>query len=446
MEHSKRGNGKVRTENGTDAAGCLGNGTEPGCVRNTTEMCHGRHGADQNHNGQNNVGTIFDTVKLTSHLLSRLTEKDKTCVVDVGRASPVRGVCSPGRATSHEDQATCGETSYQEGIRTNCACSNKEDHICIDYNTAEHNYSHSSLSPDHKATPSNESTTLPHDHPTTPVPLAEPACSATPTSFQVQIGDLLGDILQSRDQGVGLELAFTGEVGASDRVETRGEAPSSLLTMSCQSENEMSRHNSFPVLPLTECHTHSISDQALAEFSNHASSLLVEEEEQLMSVFNHRSFTDHFPFLPPSLFTSNWCSPYDPPRKPSSSSIAVDGLVQAMPHYNKTQGGSPLLAEGFAVRAPYQMQTRSRAKASVCGTSTRSYSISPSTFLDTSSPPPTGLGGVSLLTSPLGPPGGGLLANRLSQPVFPDEPEIVFHEIQLGPLHTTPANISTAPL
>ena len=177
-------------------------------------------------------------------------------------------------------------------------------------------------------------------------------------------------------------------------------------------------------------HTHS-NDISSSEFSNVSHSLL-EADNHLMSMFNHRSFTDNFPFLPPSLF-SNWCPPYEP----SNTSIDIMGTSsQDLPSGagGRSQPAAPL--EGDVGLSPYN--TRSKAKAAAA---LRAFSISPSPHLDNGSPPPA-LGGMSLLSSPPGAggmvtsPPGGLLANRLFQPVFPDEPEIVFHEIQLGPLHT----------
>jgi hypothetical protein len=196
-----------------------------------------------------------------------------------------------------------------------------------------------------------------------------------------------------------------------------GEEPSSLA-----SSDEFNEHKLFDA--------HGIPDHTDPDiFSGHSSGLL-EDDEHLISVFNHRSFTDNFPFLPPSLF-SNCCPPHDitPP------SLEDKGHLRG------------ILRSG---KGHYNTRSKARAEACVGGTnvvgganevgSNRTYCISPSTFLETGSPPPA-LGGVSLLSPPpsggvVQSPPGGLLANRLFQPVFPDEPEIVFHEIQLGPLHT----------
>ena len=196
-----------------------------------------------------------------------------------------------------------------------------------------------------------------------------------------------------------------------------------------------------PIHSVFADHTHS------DEFAT--SPLLGVEEDQLISsVFNHRSFTDHFPFLPPTLF-SNWCPPYDSPHMQNNSS-------QTTPTFDgpnclkRSMVLSPSCTHGKGVRpgVNYQVQTRSMARAKAAAASVHTgpsvATLPGPSPLDTSSPPP-GLGGVSLLSSPSGsgglvssPPAGGLLANRLSQPTFLDEPEIIFHEIQLGPLHTTP--------
>lgn len=281
---------------------------------------------------------------------------------------------------------------------------------------------------------------------------------ATPTCIQVCLGELLEEVslLQSHDQQLHLDLGpARGEVGVAGRV---GPQDHSMLLMSCDSGNMLSQHV-LPTPTLSECHNHAgFPDHARSSFSGHTPSLL-EEEEQLMSVFNHRSFTDHFPFLPPSLF-SNWSSPYDTPHHSHSEGLEQDTPTFDNPPVHARAMRSKVRRSGSDGCQTRSMVAKARAAAASVSTSntsntnsTRSFSLSPSTFLDSSSSPPA-LGGVSLLASPRGgggggvvssPPGGGLLANRLSQPTFPDEPEIIFHEIQLGPLHTTPATPTPHP-
>ena len=192
-------------------------------------------------------------------------------------------------------------------------------------------------------------------------------------------------------------------------------------------------------------HTHSES----SDFStvSHTNSIL---DEQLMSMFNHRSFLDPFPCMSPALIGSNWSPPSDAAQfsltggreEESSSSNALGSAESSSgkPRKKKYKKGKKLilpdskLSSKAEVNFPQVMSPRYHTRSRV-RTAARSFSVSPSMFLE-SSPPPVGL----LASPPLlaSSPPGGLLANRRSQPVFPDEPEIVFHEIQLGPLHTTP--------
>lgn len=261
------------------------------------------------------------------------------------------------------------------------------DGLHYDYTTPEHNYC-APLSHNSETTPSESRS---YDQLTRSAAPNDQNV-ATPTSLDVHVEELLEGVALLQEERVGV---------------ARDEAAGLVSEVSEQSS-----------------------------FSQHTSALL--EDSYL---FNHRSFTDHFPFLPPSIF-SNWCPPYD---------ITMDGLTA--PYQDGAGGHShhtymdPPADLALEVRGQSQgYHTRSKARAEsgvggamVSGAGERNYCISPSTFLD--SPPP--LGGMSLRSSP--PPGaggvinsppGGLLANRLFQPIFPDEPEIVFHEIQLGPLHT----------
>lgn len=356
-------------------------------------MCLNHSNTDVNHS---------QTTPTASQQLSMLTEEEKRGVAIVGGA-----IASNEPALSYPDNQLCTDRkqSYE------------------DYNTPEHNYCHTHTSHDQQISPDQ------------PDNLTAQSCDQgnLASCFQVCLGELLGD-MQSHDPHVQL-LHLGEEVGVAERVEPQDNA---LLSLS---SNELpSAQSVFPH------HTHS-------EFSGHASSLLeAEEEEQLMSVFNHRSFTDHFPFLPPALF-SNWCPPYDPPH----TQLSTDSFPQTIPTYDRASGTrsmvnattSPSHPEGAAAGVNYQVQTRSMVRAKAAAASVNagpSIIASLPGLISPSSSPPPGLGGVSLLSCVVSsPPGGGLLANRLSQPNFPDEPEIIFHEIVLGPLHTTPATIAATP-
>lgn len=367
----------------------------------------------------------------SSQQLSMLTEEERRGVARVG---PRRGVVGKEAALSFPDNQLYAESAEQ---------------VYVDYNAAECSSANTSMSCDQSSQQSEsvmiQSHDLSHDH------SAQPANSSA--CFQVCLGDLLGELqahdmqshdMQSPDPQVQLGLHLGEEVGVAEVNEPQDNA---LLSLS---NNELSQQS----FPLPECHVCSaFSDHAHSEFPEHAPSLLEAEEEQLMSVFNHRSFTDHFPFLPPTLF-SNWCPPYD--------------QQDASQHHTPTQdrpGMRSKVGTSAAATCPegmtgYQVQTRSRARAKAAAASVStgpsvaslSGTALPPPSLDTDSPPPPTRGGVSLLSSPSrvggvvsSPPGGGLLANRLSQPTFPDEPEIIFHEIQLGPLHTCPAPIAATP-
>ena len=158
------------------------------------------------------------------------------------------------------------------------------------------------------------------------------------------------------------------------------------------------------------------------------------EEEQLMSVFNQRSFTDPFPFLP----TSFVCRSLETSHSYFTDDIGIDDLMEAQLFdkgskngKNKgkaVQNGVPTLCTRASdpPTAPYLDISSDRQAQGSPSTSTNpehQHSPSHGSLLGSSSYPS------GLLSS---------LASRRSQPVFPDEPEIVFHEIQLGSLHMSP--------
>ena len=421
-------------------------------------------------------------------LLSVLTEKDRRGVVIVGGAENKRGVVSMGGAgkrgvfdrgalTLADKRGVGGEetpgdkndviTSEGNGggvTKDTVSCGSQP--FSYDYSTPEHNYSRRiSLSRDSETTPPHPvlgttSHSVSHDNGTTPTLsksqphdiFQKPSAGRDLSHDQLEapFEDLLESVVLLQEE-VGMEVAIrpeeVGVSGAEPSVElvgVSGAGPEELVSYN----TEYSSHE----LSVSYCghpeHAHSDF------FAGHAPALL--EDDQLISMFNHRSVTDHFPYLPASLFSSNWCPPYD---------ITVDGLPsldQGKGHMlsDAVFGKGSRSRKGTRSRSSRTSKsnkgshyhTRSKTREACVGVaseganevgSTRTYCISPSTFLETGSPPPT-LGGVSLMSPP--PPGGsagmansspgGLLANRLSQPVFPDEPEIVFHEIQLGPLHT----------
>ncbi len=177
------------------------------------------------------------------------------------------------------------------------------------------------------------------------------------------------------------------------------------------------------------------------DFSCSTSPASLLEEEPFISVLNHRSFTDPFPFLPPSYI----CFPPDNLRPFTSDGIGIDDLLQEA---QELDSASKRVRDkkSKSVR-PAQTGDSSSSMLSSSSNFTGSIQLSGSQlypYQDHKSPPPHHAS-LSLLTSPTYPSGlsssppGGLLANRMSQPVFPDEPEIVFHELQLGSLHTTPS-------
>lgn len=167
------------------------------------------------------------------------------------------------------------------------------------------------------------------------------------------------------------------------------------------------------------------------------------EEEQLMSVFNHRSFTDPFPFLPTSFIC---CPPSENSHAFSTDGIGIDDILEAqlLDSTNKRSRKKSKTKQCKMFMSSDESSALHTSLPSFCSSgkqSTRLYSISPSVYPEHKTSPPHG----SLLGSPSYPSGflassppGGLLASRRSQPIFPDEPEIVFHELQLGSLHTTP--------
>lgn len=168
------------------------------------------------------------------------------------------------------------------------------------------------------------------------------------------------------------------------------------------------------------------------------------EEEQLMSVFNHRSFTDPFPFLP----TSFICCPSENSHSFSTEDdIGIDDIMEAQlfgsPYKRSRKKGKTKQSRMCTCNDSSCLHTSTYLG---CGgkPGLRSYSVSPTTYTEHNRSPPRGsvLGSPSYLTGHgllASSPPGGLVASRRSQPVFPDEPEIVFHEIQLGSLHTMPA-------
>lgn len=271
----------------------------------------------------------------------------------------------------------------------------KEDDFYFDYTTPEHNYS---------ILPSNRT---------------------TPTYLQSHMEELLegvtGGVAFFESEGrVGLELTLGEELvgGGSGGMEA-----SSLLAPG----NMLSQHI-FSLTDSLSGHTHEFPGQ-------HTSSIL--EDEHLLSAFNHRSFTDPLPFLPPSMVCSNWSTP------PNNFTAHLSADAQ-----NSTASENRLPTAGHTASEPsHKRRDHPHHHTTVCRYGTRSSSSrASSTYSKTLSPdPPTPAGAPpSAGTSPgvsTSPP-GGLLANRLSQPVFPDEPEIVFHEIQLGPLHTTQPPLS----
>ena len=170
--------------------------------------------------------------------------------------------------------------------------------------------------------------------------------------------------------------------------------------------------------------------------SDSHSSLL--EEEPFMSVFNHRSFTDPFPFLPPSYV----CCPPENMRPFSTDAIGIDDLLQKAQELETASKRVRNKKSKTNKNVPSLNEATSPSCGIFPGGSSLSATHSSLHGLDhktISSPSRNGL-----MQSPSYPgglsssPPGGLLANRISQPVFPDEPEIVFHELQLGSLHTTP--------
>jgi len=176
--------------------------------------------------------------------------------------------------------------------------------------------------------------------------------------------------------------------------------------------------------------------QGFPDSSTHPSLL---EEEPFMSVFNHRSFTDPFPFLPPSYV----CCPTENMRPFSTDAIGIDDLLQK--------------AQELETASKRVRNKKTKTNKNVSGLSETTSSPSCGIFPGNSSVSATHSSPLGadhktisspsrngMIPSPSYPnglsssPPGGLLANRISQPVFPDEPEIVFHELQLGSLHTTP--------
>ncbi len=361
--------------------------------------------------------------------LSTLTEQEKRGVVYCPRNCAVANPSRNGEIASDKQPVA---SSYPHGEQEASSTSASVMSIAHSYQeelrngAPGQNYSNSSQ--------------VAHNHVATP----PPEC-ATPPCLQVHMEELLEGVvlLGSHDQEEKLDLmALEEEVGVAV-----GEVPHHQL------------HQDVLALPGLVPND--------AHHSCHAPPSLLEGEDSVMSLFNHRSFTDHFPFLPPSLINSNWCPPYDP-RYPNGT---MEHLMQATPPADLTlPGGGPCQPKAkskgrptvdvgmsrYHTRSKVQAQTLTSANVattalyslnSVSGwltTHTPSPSPSPLDTLHSPTCQPAG-GGVALLSPSSdgavgSPPGGGLLANRLFQPVFPDEPEIVFHEIQLGPLHTTPGH------
>ena len=358
------------------------------------------------------------TPRTASSNLSTLTEHDRRgvagCPGDQGVSEPLRdGEVSTGKQQPASVMSMTG--SYQQVLHNGLP---------------EHSYSNS-----------------PHNtHVTTPTP----EC-ATPPCLQVQMEELLGGVtlLRPGDQEEKLDLmALEEEVGGAV-----GGIPHHLHHQGVLNLPEL--------IPGDAHHP-----------SCHAPPSLLEGEDPVMALFNHRSFTDHFPFLPPSLFSSNnWCPPCEFPRHSAST---MDSFMQATPltHCDSklTEGGllQPKTKSKGRLTVDVgvsRYHTRSKAQAQAQAVATASPLSHSSGWAHTPTPSPSpspldtlysptrqagsGAGGVALLSPPTpsteggvgtSPPAGGLLANRRFQPVFPDEPEIVFHEIQLGPLHTTPGH------
>ena len=369
------------------------------------------------------VGDIADRASARSEkcrsLLSTLTSQDK------------RGVAL---LQNSQQDSTCSHRDYKKTDGHTLCCAVEDGQVHFDYSTPEHNYSscRSLAIPNPVTTPTillNSSQS--HQQQSTGA-MPTHVDATTPTDLEVQIEDLLEGVALLQKERVGLDL------------EEADDAP--LLVCDWSSElhgdgrdSALEQSNSEELIP-----------------DDHTAIL---EDEQFSS-FNHRSFTHHFPFIPHSLFSANWCPPYD--ITVDAFNTPFDGT--ATKHHTPMSDFPGVKGQGYTHNSGGGYQTRSKSKAesrmaSKCdggvkggavGVATTdannrsTYCISPSTFLETGSPPPMSLGGVSLLASPPPPgaggvvssPRGGLLANRLFQPIFPDEPEIVFHEIQLGPLHT----------
>lgn len=320
----------------------------------------------------------------------------------------------------------------------------------FDYNTPEHNYSMS------------------HDI-ATPTSLKEPHL----TSFHNHIANMLEGVafLQSHRAGrVGLELTLGEEVGVvTPGVEVDGVEKEVLSndSESVLNQHIISRVPEFPpraspapsrftgdrhILPdfagashtspdiahalpseLTAADTHFPSeDHTSLEFSgnshapsdfpslDHTPPLLQEDNNLMMAMFNHRPFTDSFPFL---LLGTNWLSPSDIVHSSGETTLTTPTSINEV-GVNERKAGDVMSSLDSSFKSPYQTRSATRAGSTAI----------PTTLFET--PPPGGM--VRVSSAGGGGGGGGMLANRISQPVFPDEPEIIFHEIQLGPLHTTP--------
>ena len=325
------------------------------------------------------------------HQLTVLSDAEKVCSVQLDKSGKGSGCESSGSVS--ESAASCMEYT-------------------TDHGTPEHNYSMGLASK----------------------PLANGSNCHSP-NLKSNVAELLENValLQAHEQGNLVGLEGGNERNHMHLYDSCSPEKSSRENLSVENGESQSDLNQSCFLGYT-----GLGDSHDYPCSNSPASLL--EEEQFMSVFNHRSFTDPFPFLPPSYV----CFP--PENLHSFSTDSMGGM-----------GIDDLLHEAqmldTASKRMRKKKTRSGkstsgndpgslllSNTSSTGSRQASGSHSPSLCLDHW----TSLSHSGLMTSPTYPnglsssPPGGLLANRRSQPVFPDEPEIVFHELQLGSLHTTP--------
>ena len=289
------------------------------------------------------------------------------------------------------------------------------DAVCtFDYSSPEHNYS--------MILPSNASSSQ----------LAYQDCP-TP-NLQSNVVELLENValLHAHDQA-GMELTL------GDRLEgsfLHGASPDEKISSNIDASSSVLRQDTLCPSAFLDYEGLDVSQEFTCPVPSSSSIL---EEEQLMSVFNHRSFTDPFPFLP----TSFICCPSEQAHSFSTDGIGIDELLETQ-LFDNTNRRSRKKAKSKQSRILMSCSDSSGIHNSYLGSGgkqvMRPYCASPSNPEHKNSPPHG-----SLLGSPSYPSGllassppGGLLASRRSQPIFPDEPEIVFHEIQLGSLHTTP--------